>query len=493
MPRQLAAVDLGSNSFHMIVAHVDEIGRITIVDKIKETVRLAAGLDADRTLSDDAAERALACLARFAERLAGIPPEDVRAVGTNTLRRARNALDFLEHAQETLGHQIDVISGREEARLIYAGVNQSFDKPGRRLVIDIGGGSTEIILGGALHPERLDSMYMGCVSWSRQFFPDGRLSDKHFERAITAARQQLGGVMRGYRDQGWDHALGTSGTIKAIEATLMQTGLTAGGITRDGLEALTRRVARFKHIDKIDLPGVPAHRVPVIAGGLAILLAAFRSLRIQHLTWVSTNLKEGLLAEIAKPPLRDEIRTDSVEHLAERLKIDRDHAQRVRATALGLLKQCQTRWSLSAASAALLGWAADLHEVGQFLAYPGYHKHGAYMVANADLPGFSRQDQATLAALILCHRGKFTWERIRLHAPGATENTLRLAILLRLATSFHRTRSIEAPPAIALVAGPRSLSLTYPDGWLNDRPLTKADLNDINDALSRVGYELNFR
>lgn len=491
---QLAAIDLGSNSFHMIVARSDGAGGFTVIDRIKEPVRLAAGIDDNGQLTAPAARRALACLARFHERIAGLPDHNVRAVGTNTLRSARNGLDFIGLAAETLGHHIQIVSGLEEARLIFAGVNQAFDLPGKRLVIDIGGGSTELILGHPGHPERLDSAHMGCVTWSQRFFPSGRISTKAMAQAINTARRQIGGVMRAYRDDGWEHALGASGTIKAISATLAASGDISDGITREALEALASRLCAHKHIDRVPLPEVPDHRRPVLAGGVAILLALFRSLRIDRMRWVAGALKEGLLLRIiGAMQEREDIRHATVSNLAERLQIDEPQATRVQETTADFFRQLRAPWSLSEEQGALLCWAARLHEVGQFMSYSGYHKHGGYLLANTDLAGFARQEQRTLAALVLCHRGGLSWERLRTYVPGADASLLRMSIILRLAAAFHRTRSTNPPPAVKLSARGDRLTLRYPEGYLSNRPLTLADLADIDAALRRVGYALSYR
>ena len=486
---QLAAIDLGSNSFHLIVARVGEDGSFTTIDRIKEPVRLAAGLTASGHITADAADRALSCLGQFAERLSGFEATQVRAVGTNTLRRARNRLDFLELAQDTLGHRIDIISGTEEARLIFAGVGTAFDLPGRRLVIDIGGGSTELILGEDT-PEQLTSRFMGCVSWSERFFVGGRVTEAAMEDAINAARQQLGTVMRGLRRTGWQHALGSSGTVKAIEAVLMQSGMTTDGITREGLEGLVTRLVELGTPDRFHLPGLPEHRRPVIAGGLAILLAAFRSLHIDTLTWVNAALKEGLLVQMLGRINQQDIRGAAVERLADRLQIDREQAGRVNTTAQALFDQVAADWSMKPGHRRLLGWAAALHESGQFVSHSASHKHGAYLLANADLSGFSRQAQGILAATVLGHRGKLDRERLKAISPRTDEVTIRLAILLRLAAMLHRTRSNKVLPEITISVHNRQVTLRYPRGWLERRPLTHADLTSMANRLSVVGYRL---
>ena len=493
MSRQIAAIDLGSNSFHLVVARLGEGRQVHILDRIKEPVRLASGLDSSGNITPEAADRALACLGRFAERLSGLSADSVRAVGTNTLRKAHNRLDFLELAQDALGYTIDIISGPEEARLIYAGVGRAFDAPGRRLVIDIGGGSTELILGDGAEPQKLVSLYMGCVSWSERFFPGGKITHKHLEKAINAARRELGSVMRDYRRAGWDHALGSSGTVKAIEAVLMHAGLTADGITPAGLAELADRLVDFGNSSQIVLPGLPEHRQPVLIGGLAILMAAFRSLRLRSLQWVNGALKEGLLIDMVGRITHDDTREATMGRLESRLEVDPVQAARVQASAVGFFDQVAKAWGLDAQHRSLLAWAGQLHEAGKFIGFSGYHKHGAYLLANADLPGFSRQEQGVLAATVLGHRGRLGRERIEALAPSASEIALRLAILLRMAALLHRTRSRRVPPAIDLKAGPKSLSLRYPAHWLTDRPLSRADLADLAHSLDGVGYTLTWK
>lgn len=490
MSTQLAAIDLGSNSFHMIVAQVGPNQRLTIVDRIKEPVRLAAGLDASGNITAAAADRALSCLGQFAERLAALEGDHVRAVGTNTLRRARNRLDFLALAQETLGHRIDIIPGTEEARLIYTGVGTAFDLPGRRLVIDIGGGSTELILGDQ-EPEQLTSRFMGCVSWSERFFSAG-VTRVAMDEAINAARQQLGGVMRGLREAGWDHALGSSGTVKAIEAVLMQSGMTSDGITLRGLEDLATHLIKLGKPANFSIPGLPEHRRPVIAGGLAILLAAFRSLRIKNLTWVNAALKEGLLVQMLGRINQEDIRAAAVAQLGERLEVDQEQAIRVLSSARGLFEQVAKGWQLRGHHRRLLDWASMLHEAGRFINHSAHHKHGAYLLVNADLPGFSRQAQSTLAATVLGHRGKLSRDRIRDISPSSNESTIHLSILLRIAAMIHRTRSSKPPSAVGIKVKKRQIHLTYPDDWLPSHPLTRADLSSIAERLSAVGYRLTW-
>ena len=294
--KQYAALDLGSNSFHMIVAQENENGLLTVVDRLKESVRLAGGLDADGCLTEDAEERALACLRMFGERVAGLPNNNVRAVGTNTLRKAKDVVGFLEKARKAFGHRIDVISGREEARLIYRGVVRDVESPGCLLVMDIGGGSTELIIGEAAEPTRLDSLYMGCVSWTRRYFPEGVVTTESMDDAILGARRELQSVVRAYRKSGWTEAVGSSGTIVAIERILQAEG--HSHIDAEGLAWLRRQLCKVGDLDDVELEGLSDNRRPVIAGGVAILSALFAGLRLNRLRATGNALREGVLLEL---------------------------------------------------------------------------------------------------------------------------------------------------------------------------------------------------
>lgn len=482
MHRHIAAVDLGSHSFHMVVARVGEERRLTVVDRIKEPVRLAAGLDPERQLSAEAQNRALHALARMSERLEAMDAEKVRAVGTETWRRARNRQELLPLASRLLGHPIQIISGAEEARLVWAGAATAFDLPGRRLVVDVGGASTELIAGQGQQPSRLASLHMGCVSWTQEWFADGPVTQARLEEAVNAARQELGPVMRGFREEGWDHALGTSGTARVVEGLIRDLGL-ADALTREGLEALGRHLCAGG-----PTPGLSQRRRDSLLGGLAVLLAVARSLKLERLTWVDGALKEGLLVRMTGGG-PTQIRAAAVAHLAERLEVDQAQADRVEACALHLFDQAAEPWGLEPQLRPLLGWAARLHEAGQFVAWTGYHKHGAYLLSNADLPGFSRQEQGLLAAAVLSHRRRLSRRRVRETAPGSGEEAVRLAILLRLAATLHRTRKANQP-RVDLRVEDRVIHLSFPQGWLDSRPLSQADLEALSRALVQIGYRL---
>jgi exopolyphosphatase/guanosine-5'-triphosphate,3'-diphosphate pyrophosphatase len=485
---QYASLDLGSNSFHMIVAQEGERGLLTVVDRLKENVRLAAGLDDEGNLTEEAEERALACLKMFGERVAGFPRAHVRAVGTNTLRKAKDVVGFLERAQEAFGYPIDVISGREEARLIYRGVVRDVESPGCLLVMDIGGGSTELIIGEGADPTQLDSIYMGCVSWTKRFFGDGNVTKEAMADAILAARRELQTVVRAYRKAGWDEAVGSSGTVVAIERILQAEGYSH--IDVEGLQWLRRQLVKVGELDDLELDGLSEHRRPVIAGGVAILSALFEGLRLEQMRATTNALREGVLLELMGRERHQDIRDQTIRQLSDRFDIDGRQAFRVQQTALSLFDQVQTVWKLKKRHRMLLRWSAAVHEAGMFLSYSGHHKHGAYLLTHMDLPGFSRQEQRCVAALVLGHRGKPTRDKIAAVAPMWDRRFLHLVVLLRVAARIHRRRSPRPPPRVNVTVEKRTLVLTFPDGWLQERPLTRMDFEEDESVVARLGYKI---
>lgn len=490
-PDTVAAIDLGSNSFHMVVARVSDDGAVHVVDRLKRTVRLAAGLDEAGNLDDDARARALEALTHMGERVAAMPPHAVRVVGTNTLRRARNSGNLLAASEAALGHPIEIISGHEEARLIYGGVRHDRPPEGRRLVVDIGGGSTELIIGVDAEPELLDSRFMGCVSWSMRFFPDGRITKKRFQKAITTSRVGLDSIAHNYVARGWDEAVGSSGTINAVEKVLMETGLGPDGITPDALDRLRRELIRLGHIDALELPGLSERRRAVIAGGLAVLIGVFEALGIRRMEATQSALREGVLHDLLGRLAHTDVRERTITRLAEQHAVDRTHAARVETCAVTLFEQVHAAWGLDPdADLALLQWAARIHEMGISVSYDSYHKHGAYLLQHGDLPGFSRQGQSILAALVLAHRGKLDRDRITAVYTGPLEPVLHLAVVLRLARRLHRTRAPDAVPVPEVEASPRRLRLVFPEGFLEAHPLMQADLAEETGVWAHAGMHL---
>ena len=440
----LAAIDLGSNSFHMVVARLEH-GRLSVLDRIREMVRLGAGLDENGHLSQAAADRALDCLRRFRERLQSLNAESVRAVGTNTLRRARDRDAFLARASAALGHPIDVISGVEEARLVYLGA--AHDLPAdadERLVVDIGGGSTELILGHAMEAQQMNSFYMGCVSLSQRFFPGGKISEKRMLAAETAAKQELEPVEYQYRSAHWDEALGASGTIKAAASIALENGWCAEEktITRQALKLVRKGLLEAGHVDNLKLKGLSDERQPVIPGGIAVLRAIFSVLGIDTMRVASGALREGLLHDLVGRMQHEDVRDQSVQALATRCGVDEAQAGRVQKTA-ALLRQMVARdWKLRDEELEhMLDWSAMLHECGMMVAYNQYHKHGEYIIHNANLGGFSQQEQQLLAVLVRAHRRKFPVDDINALPERWKKQATRLAILLRIAVTLNRGRS----------------------------------------------------
>jgi exopolyphosphatase/guanosine-5'-triphosphate,3'-diphosphate pyrophosphatase len=487
----MAAVDLGSNSFHMVVARMQH-GQLAIIDRLREMVRLASGLNDYEYLDNASQDRALGCLRRFGQRLRDMRADKVRVVGTNTLRRARNTPTFLVAAEEALGHPVEVISGMEEARLVYLGVSHHIESTaGRSLVVDIGGGSTELIIGEGFEPRRLESLAIGCVGLSREYFADGRLSAKRFERARLAVRLELRPVVAGFRRLGWANAIGSSGTIRAAGVIAHELGLAESGITVPALEALVARMIRARRVEGLHLPSLGPERAPVFPGGIAILVEVLESLGIEHMHISEGALREGLLYDMLGRLQHEDVRERSIRGMQLRYHVDDDQAQRVESTALALLAEVAGPWRLEDDKyRQLLQWAARLHEVGLDIAHARYHQHGGYLLANADLPGFVKREQQLLATLVGVHRRKLD----ELQLDALPENwrvpLFRLIVLLRLAVLLNRARSpVELPP-LALSAGANRLGLKLPKAWIANNPLTQADLSQEQAFLEARGFEL---
>ncbi len=487
----LAAVDLGSNSFHMIIARAYG-GGLRTLDRRREMVQLGAGLNRKNQLSRDAERRALRCLRRFGQRLRGMPPDAVRAVGTNTLRLAQNAGGFLRAAERALGHPIEVIAGHEEARLIYLGVAHSLP-PGRkpRLVVDIGGGSTEIIVGRGFKVAHLASVQAGCVACSLRYFPDGVITAQRFNQAELALRQELQPVAGRLRALPWEQCVGASGTINAIQEIVHKSGWSEGAVTPTALARLRKRMIAAGHVDKLDFPGLKRARAAVLPGGVAILAALFQALSIKRMQYASGALREGLLYDMLGRVRHEDVRARTIEELTERYAIDGAQARRVSASALRLLRQAGAGWGLHAQPwRNLLQWAARLHEIGLSVSYSQYRKHGAYLIEHADLPGFSHREQQYLAALVLSQRGKPGLAAMRVFPRAARGALMKLCVLLRLAVLLCRNRRAPAAPRVTVRGD--AIKLTFPRGWLNKHPLTRADLNDEAEHLKALRVRLKF-
>ena len=486
----IAAADIGSNSFHLIVARYTH-GEVRVIDRLRESVRLAEGLRKDGTLTPEHRERAFTSLARFGQRLAGFEKARVRAVATNTVRQLRNPMAFLLPAETALGHPIEVVSGREEARLIYHGVAHGLPlSEEKRLVVDIGGGSTEFIIGRGYEALERESLQVGCIASTLRFFEDGKITERRWKQAQSEIAVELQQFGAHYRERGWSTAIGSSGTMKAIDSVLQANGWSDQGITASALERLRERLIEVGDSDLLDLPGLSSDRVQLIAGGTVILDAIFKSFGLQQMTVCETAMREGLLYDMLGRALHTDSRRTSIGALAERHDVDTAQAMRVGETASSLFTQVARSWNLDVQEQEILNWCAHVHEVGLAIAHSQHHAHGAYILANSDLAGFSRQEQQQLAAILRSHRRRPDAEGMRALPPRMQPATRRLTSLLRLAVLLHRSRSDEALPPIRLTANDNQLNMELPADWLDNHPLTRVDLERERDYLKQIDIKL---
>jgi exopolyphosphatase/guanosine-5'-triphosphate,3'-diphosphate pyrophosphatase len=477
----------------MIIAR-DVNGQVQLLDRHKETVRLRLGLTDDGDLSEDAQERALGCLTRFGQRLRGIPAENIRAVGTNTLRLAGNAKGFLERAQDALGASIEIIAGHEEARLIYLGVSH-FMPPddSQRLVVDIGGGSTEFIIGNHTHPDSMTSTEMGCVAITQTFEMAESVTAERFKLALNTCQLVLRPHAPKLKNLGWDRAIGASGSIKAISEILIGNQWANDGITLAGMEMLRQALVSVKRLDQLKLVGLSDDRKPVIAGGLAVLMAAFQLLGIEHMQVSPGALREGLILDmLGRVHHTLDVRESSIQSLLASSRIDTAQAQRVAQCAEHLFDQAQSKWKLHHPTLSLkllLRWAALTHEVGYFISTRRYRHHTAYILENADLAGFSLQEQQLLAWMGLHHRSKLQPIDIAMLPADVADVLLHMTVLLRLSARLHRGREKNVP-CITLDVVDKSLTLTFADDWLDENALTRLDLDVEAKRLEAIGFSL---
>jgi exopolyphosphatase/guanosine-5'-triphosphate,3'-diphosphate pyrophosphatase len=465
-----------------------------IVDRLRESVRLGEGLTDDKGLDSAVAVRAIACLERFGQRLRGLPPGSVRAVGTNTLRQLRPETGFMERAEAALGHPIEVIAGREEARLIYLGVAHGLAAGAeRRLVVDIGGGSTEIIVGQGFAARLRESLHMGCVGMSKRWFPDGRITERAMHKAELGGALEVRPVRELFRKSGWSKAVGSSGTIRSIASVVAAEGWCEDGISAESLARLRAAVLERGRVGALDLRGLAEDRKPVLAGGLAVLRSVFETLGIEHMQVSDYALREGLVYETMGRSRHEDVRERTVASLSRQFHIDQTHARRVESTAQGLFAQVAGPWSLDNPNYPLvLAWAARLHEIGVMVSHSQYQKHGAYLLRNADLAGFTRQEQSVLAFLVLGHRRKLPVNDLAGLQSGIRHCALRLCILLRLAVLLNRGRSPDAKPNPELQAQGDQLSIGFPDDWLSHHPLAQLELEQEAGLLAAAGIALGF-
>lgn len=451
----MAAIDLGSNSFHLAIARLDH-HEVRKLASMSEKVQLANGLDENNYLSQEAIERGLACLSRFVGRLDTVSPERLRVVATNTLRQAKNANEFIEKANKILPKPIEIIAGREEARLIYLGVSHTNASIGKRLVIDIGGGSTEFIIGKGFDPILTESLQMGCVSFSKRFFANGEITEKAFEQAISAARKEVMVISRNYQKTGWDSVTGSSGTIKAIKQILLSLGLAdeQEQITFKGVKHIQKQLIKMGHIDKINFTDIKDTRRAVLPAGVAVLLAVMSVLGIDAIAYSDGALREGVMYDMLGRFASEDVRDRSVQALMIRYSVDIKHAKRVVKTTETLFKQVKDKLLLNEEDGDILRRASYLHEIGLAISHSGYHRHSAYLVQNSDIDGFSQIDKTRLANLLQFHRRKLKPEGYQQVMQVGGQQLVRLTLLLRLAILINATRSkkVSLSPKLHIIS-----------------------------------------
>ena len=475
----LAAIDMGSNSFHLAIARVDH-GEVKKVASMSEKVQLAAGLDENKNLTEAAQQRGLACLARFVGRLSSVQSNRLRIVATNALRQAKNGHEFIQKAAEILPKPIESIAGREEARLIYLGVSHTMANSGRRLVIDIGGGSTELIIGEEFEPIHTESVQMGCVAFTKAYFAEGEISAKAFDKALTAARKEMSGLVNTYKSAGWDTVVGSSGTIKACRQIAVNMGWSDDqeNLTREGLDKLKDKLLKYKHVAEIEFDGLKEDRRAVLPAGVAILYAVFELLNIDKLVYSDGALREGVMYDLLGRFQHEDVRDRSVHALMGRYGADPKQAERVVETAQKLFDSVAESLKMNSDDSDLLRRAAYLHEIGLAISHSGYHRHGAYLLQHSDIPGFSQIDQNYLSHLVAHHRRKLRSEaKTDVQKVGGIK-LVHLSLLLRLAILLNHSRSDEMLPAIELTIENEQQWQLSVSGDSKQWPLLVADLHD---------------
>ena len=490
----LAALDLGSNSFRLSIGRVvqqDGKAQIYAVDRLKETVRLAAGLGEDHVLDEAAIKRGIKVLNRFGERVKGFHPNRVRVVATNTLRLARNIDDILPRFEAALGFAIEVISGQEEARLIFSGIsNELPPSHNRRLMVDIGGGSTEIIIGKELRPLHLSSLPMGCVSYTQRFFPDGRITAVRLELAMLAARRELEAISRQYRRTGWQEAYGSSGTAKGLLAVLQDGNMSKKGITMAGMKLLKEKLITDGEVRLDELAGLKPDRAVVLGGGLAIMMAVFQELGVKTMLSGEGALRVGVLYDLLGRDSLHDKRDETVRQFMKRHQVDAGQAARVKQIALELFDQLPLNGDPDKADLLqALGWAADMHEVGLSIAHADYHRHSAYILEHADMPGFSRDDQELVALLALGHLGKLG----KLLDLEPTRGQWLTLLCLRLAVLLSRRRENSDYVPLQLHAEDCQIVISTDKAWLQQHALSEYSLQRERQEWAKAGFDIALR
>ncbi|MGR5154496.1 guanosine-5'-triphosphate,3'-diphosphate diphosphatase [Photobacterium swingsii] len=482
-----AAIDLGSNSFHMWIVR-EVAGSVKTLAKIKRKVRLAAGLNHDNILSDEAMQRGWECLSLFAERLQDIPAERIRIVGTAALRTAVNADTFLAKAKTILGHSVDIIPGEEEARIIYQGVAHTSGGSDKRLVVDIGGASTEVIIGAGFDANALTSLKIGCVTWLERYFKDRELSAANFDAAITAAKAAIDPILAQYKQLGWDTCVGASGTVQALQEIMLAQGMDEV-ITLQKLKRMQRQAMQYERLEDLDIEGLTLERALVFPSGLSILIALFESLNIDTMTLAGGALREGMVYEMMSQMRHHDVRERTLNSVQRRFQLDAIHADNVANTAMTLLTSCKNEWPLEQQAPCLLHASSTLHEIGASIEFKKSGEHAAYLINHIDLPGFTRAQKHLIAELLRRHREILT-SLPEQHALSASSAT-RILRLLRLAVIICHRRDHLHQPVVTLTAQDNNLTLSLPSAWLASNPLTNAELQQEANRQTDMGWPLH--
>ena len=491
LPETIAAIDLGSNSFHMIIAkHENE--NLAIIDQLKESVRLGAGMDGSNRISDETTARAFECLACFGQRIKHIPANGVRIVGTNTLRNAINSAEFLEKAETLLGHRIEIVSGVEEARLIYLGVSHHVvEDNGRRMVVDIGGGSTEITLGDRFDPIYIKSFEMGSVVLSHKGFSGGKISKKRIRQAQLTAEVELEPYVEHYKKLNWVDVIGASGTIKSVASVVSSMGWCSNGISAESLDMIINELKCINHVDELKLSGLKSERQPVFAGGVIVLKAIFDSFSIKHMHVSEGALREGILYDLIGRKQHEDTRSKTIQNWMRRFDVDKIHAESVMNTALNLYAQVAVSWQIDDDECQRqLSWAANIHEIGLHISHSQSHKHGGYIIQNADLLGFSRDDQKILATLIRAQRSSFSNNLFMSLSETWHEKAKKIAILLRISILLNRSRDYSNLVIPSICASKNQVELKFHADFLEQHLLTSADLEKEQSILKGAEISL---
>jgi exopolyphosphatase/guanosine-5'-triphosphate,3'-diphosphate pyrophosphatase len=487
-----AIIDLGSNSFHMMIVQVIA-DSVQVIGRVKRKVRLASGLDKNNVLSEEAMQRGWECLNLFAERLQDIPSKNLRIAGTATLRLAVNVETFLTKAEAILGNKINVISGLEEANTIYQGVAYTSSNKTRRLVVDIGGASTELVAGDGDTPKVSNSLNVGCVTYLENYFPDGQLSEDNFMNAIAAAEQEISKVRDLYKDFAWQEEVGASGTVQAIQEILMHQGFDEV-INLGRLVSIMQQAITYGSIDKLSIPGLAQERKLVFPSGVAILIAIFRQLNLVGMTLAGGALREGLLYSMLPELTQQNVRERTVKSVMTRYHVDVAHAQRVADLCVEMAEQLSDSWNMDMFEAKdILRSAGLLHEVGLQVAYKDQQQHASYILANTNLPGFTSAQNKLLVALVGSHKDDIAQVELSKQSSTSVLLACRLVRILRLAVILSLRRADEVMPKVKMSVEGESLLLTLPENWIEGNPLTEAELKQESQLQAEHGWTLKIK